>query len=77
MNINSPGSNVGADQEPHFFSLTKKQYCKILEDWLQLERMTRFSIIYLETVQVVFPLIGLTITMETNTRQLVAFAVWT
>lgn len=32
---------------------------------------------YLKALQVIFPLVGLTITMETNTGQLVGFTVWT
>lgn len=32
---------------------------------------------YLKAVQVVFPLVGLTVTMETNTGELVAFTIRT
>lgn len=73
-NINPPGSNVSADQQPHFFSLKTPQISVKEFDFAQLSAFS--SCFYLKALQVVLPLIRLSVAMETNAGKLVTFIIW-
>lgn len=75
VDVDSSGSYIGAYQEPDFFSLG-------VETSSDTDRQTPEGFIpflerYLETLQVVLPLVGLTVAVETDAGELVASAVWT
>lgn len=82
VNVDPSGCYICADQQPHFLSLRTQTYFLI---WYQLVEISKqhqnvvylLNYFHLEALQVSFPLVGLPISMKTNTGKLVTFTVWT
>lgn len=73
MDVNSSGCYVCADQQPHLFPL-KTQEGRQTPTEAACKEAGNNSLLYLETLQVVFPFIRFTITVETDAGKL-AFTV--
>lgn len=77
MSIPLAATSVQINSRTSFFYKHKKTFKRRQRGCPRKKGVIHLVLLYLETLQVVFPFIRFTITMETNAGQLVAFAVRT